>query len=271
LRESTRLYPEICKTKSVIKLIKTQILPKMPIHEIAPKQDEEFSTPSKRARLSAIPTVAVVAAVTPSVAQQKVAADVSKIHVGNARRAIFPTQQGDKPAAVTPTKVEEEQPDPPAKRKLVFGRMVNETIIQDNVRQVYGIVKKLTGSIGGNGSHGPIYGELTMGSMQKMINLMKVHTGFSSKSQFIDVGSGIGKPNLHVAQDPGVEFSYGIEVETDRWLLGLSCLKGVLGAAKEQSADTASRIMHKCYFEQGDIRTAKTFDPFTHVYMFSIG
>ena len=34
------------------------------------------------------------------------------------------------------------------------------------------IIRKLTGSIGGNGYCGPIYGELTMGSMHKMIKLM---------------------------------------------------------------------------------------------------
>jgi len=69
-----------------------------------------------------------------------------------------------------------------------------------------------------------------MGSMQKMINLMKEHTGFDSTSRFIDVGSGVGKPNLHVSQDPGVEFSYGIEVEADRWLLSMHSLQGTLEA-----------------------------------------
>lgn len=166
----------------------------------------------------------------------------------------------------------------------MFGRMVTETHVPDNVRKVYKIVKKLTGSLGGNASSGPIYGELTMGSMQKMINLMKEHTDFNATtSRFIDVGSGIGKPNLHVAQDPGCA-SYGIEVEASRWLLGMTCLKGVLDAAvkEHEGSDTSSmnhldqqqqqqRIGHQCFFEQGDIRQAKTFDPFTHVYMFSIG
>jgi hypothetical protein len=192
---------------------------------------------------------------------------------GTLPRALFDSP-GPRPVAITPSKkqAEEEDAEPGAKRKLIFGRLVTERIVPENVKQVYGIVRKLTGSIGGNGSHGPIYGELTMGSMQKMVNLMKEYTGLDTSSRFIDVGSGIGKPNLHVAQDPGVEFSYGIEVEVDRWVLGLNCLKGVLDAAHKQSTANADELIrHRCIFEHGDIRDAKTFDPFTHVYMFSIG
>lgn len=192
---------------------------------------------------------------------------------GGARRcltfAATPAAARDSATTITPPK------DPsPAKRRLAFGRLIVETFVQDNVRQVYGIIKKLTGSIGGNASFGPIYGELTMGSMQKMINLMKQYTGFNASSRFIDVGSGIGKPNLHVTQDPGVEVSFGIEIEESRFVLGLNCLKGVLDAASQQAAGQPSeneRIGHRCIFAHGSICDAHSFDPFTHVYMFSIG
>ena len=195
------------------------------------------------------------------------------------RRALFSAPPSAVP--VTPARPTREENDadcefPGVKRKLIFGRLVEETLVQPNVRNVYAIVRKLTGSIGGNGSHGPIYGELTMGSMQKMINLMKLHTNFDNSSRFIDVGSGIGKPNLHTAQDPGVEFSYGIEIEFDRWLLGMNCLKGVMDAIRKQQVSKKvlseeEKILHRCVFERADIRKASVFDPFTHVYMFSIG
>ena len=161
-----------------------------------------------------------------------------------------------------------------AKKRLPFSNPQIET--QKNVKDTYTIVRRLTGSIGGNGSSGAIYGELTMGSMQKMINLMKKYTSFDSNSRFIDVGSGIGKPNIHVCQDPGVEFSYGIEMERSRWMLGMTCLKAVIDAAQVQHKSDKDlppqqQIGHKCYFTHGNIAVAKTFDPFTHVYMFSIG
>jgi hypothetical protein len=175
------------------------------------------------------------------------------------------------------------QQHPPSKRRLIFGRLVEQIHCHPNVKQMYGIVRKLTGSIGGNGYSGPIYGELTMGSMAKMIQYMMDYTKLNSSSRFIDVGSGIGKPNLHVAQYPGVEFSCGVEMEQVRWSLGMTCLKAVLDAAavqqqqqQQQQQDDHSlspeeALQGNCMFLHKNITEAKSFDPFTHVYMFSIG
>jgi hypothetical protein len=112
--------------------------------------------------------------------------------------------------------------------------------------------------------------------MQKMVELMKVHTNLGPDSRFIDVGSGLGKPNLHVAQDPAVKFSYGIEMEHVRWMLGMSNLKTVLDDAYKQETSGKDlkddeQIRHRCIFAHGDITEANCFDPFTHVYMFDIG
>ena len=200
----------------------------------------------------------------------------------SSRRALFTAGDASKPQLVTPSRSHSEIPQSPAKRSLRFGRSTCEIMVKDSVKKVYGIIRKLTGSIGGNASHGPIYGELTMGSMQKMVELMKQHTGFDHSSRFIDVGSGIGKPNFHVANDPGVDLSYGLEVDADRWLLSMNCLRATLelnesSASKKSIAtsidgETGSSLPEqRCIFIHGDIKTAKVFDPFTHVYMFSIG
>jgi Histone methylation protein DOT1 len=166
---------------------------------------------------------------------------------------------------------------PSAKRRLVFGRYVDaKATIPTQVTRVYKIVHKLTGSIGGNGYSGPIYGELTCHSMQKVINKMIETTNFSATSRFIDVGSGIGKPNLHVAQYPGVALSVGVEMEYTRWTLGLTCLKAVLDEAvqdeqTQQQERTATVLKGNTMFLHKNMLEASTFDPFTHVYMFSIG
>lgn len=245
------------------------------------EEDRGSRTPSKKVSLNvpaghgSVPPATENAAksrgvVTP--AGKKRNLDEYEVENKDVRRDLFAVATTG--AKVTPSKlIEDRQEASPAKRKLIFGRLVNEICVKDSVRQVYKIVRKLTGSIGGNASFGPIYGELTQSSMQKMVNLMKEHTGFGSTSRFIDVGSGIGKPSLHVAQDPGVELSYGIEVETDRWVLGMTCLKGVLEAAigQPEDVDDDERIGYRCIFDHLDIRSAKTLDPFSHVYMFSIG
>ena len=148
------------------------------------------------------------------------------------------------------------------------------------VEKVYQIVRKITGTLGGSGSQeAPIYGELTQGSMTKMVDLMKEHTNLDSSSFFLDVGSGIGKPNFHVAIDPGVQVSFGLEVDADRWLLSMNCLIATLRFAADDIIPSKQDDMilreqlakQKCIFIKGDIKNAKVFDPFTHVYMFSIG
>lgn len=134
------------------------------------------------------------------------------------------------------------------------------------VKMLYSIVQKRTGALGGGGSGGAIYGELTQQSMQKVIDLMVTHTGLGKTSCFIDIGCGLGKPNLHVAQYPGVNVSVGIEVEPLGYYLGLYNLKYVL-----QAAESDNRIGYNCFLIRGDICKSKSLNPFTHVYMFDIG
>jgi len=143
--------------------------------------------------------------------------------------------------------------------------------VPQHVKLMYKEINLKTGRIGGNASGGPIYGELTVGSMHKMIHLMVQHTGLDKDSTFIDVGSGLGKPNLHVAADPGVYLSVGIECDKDRYLLGLHNLRGVLGNSTKMKMSDDTDDFLRCGYVMGDIMDAKSFSPFSHVYMFSIG
>jgi hypothetical protein len=199
---------------------------------------------------------------------------------GSVRRVLSmpPLEEVSSEGSSPESSPKEEDTEKP-KGKNFFGKYSESSTsiphtILPKTREVYHIVNKMTGSLGGNGHGGAIYGELTIGSMQKMIELMKVHTGLGPDSRFIDVGSGLGKPNLHVAQDPGVEFSYGIEMEHVRWALGMANLNKVLEAGQKQgtcNVEESDRIGHRCTFQHGDITEASYFDPFTHIYMFDIG
>jgi len=172
-------------------------------------------------------------------------------------------------------------------RATAFGHEYDRPIMPKGVDRVYRIVNTLTGSLGGAGCGGAIYGELTKSSMHKLIKLMVDSIKLGPDSRFLDVGSGVGKPNLHVAQYPGVKVSIGIELIYERWLLSISCLKACLKTAATDAAaaaddatsgrygpaDPASsgRLKGNTMFILGDITKACTFDPFTHVYMFSVG
>lgn len=91
------------------------------------------------------------------------------------------------------------------------------TTIHSRVDKIYKIVRKMTGALGGNGYNGAIYGELTMHSMQKIVDILIQKCSLTHHSRFIDVGSGLGKPNFHVAQYPAVQLSIGVELEEIRW------------------------------------------------------
>ena len=82
-------------------------------------------------------------------------------------------------------------------------------VISPKVELAYKIVRKSTGALGGNGTTGAIYGELTIGSMQRVIDYLKENCELTEQSRFIDVGSGLGKPNFHAAQDPAARLSIG--------------------------------------------------------------
>jgi len=155
----------------------------------------------------------------------------------------------------------------------------NRIKVNARVDKAYSIVRNCTGTLGGNGTTGAIYGELTMGSMQRVINLMVEKCEMGAQSRFIDVGSGLGKPNLHAAQDPQVRLSVGVELETIRWHLAMYNLQSVLGVTqcgkpageKEEDVTKDTPLLSGTNFMAGDIDDAGSTDPFTHIYMYDLG
>jgi hypothetical protein len=115
---------------------------------------------------------------------------------------------------VTPKSTKQLNNSPILKNKFGFKPTVP---LHEGVTEVYKVIQKTTGTLGGNGSNGAIYGELTIGSMQKIVNILVEKCELGCNSRFIDVGSGLGKPNFHVAQYPGTKLSIGVELEEIRW------------------------------------------------------
>jgi hypothetical protein len=69
-------------------------------------------------------------------------------------------------------------------------RKVSSNIqVSPRVDFVYSKIRECTGALGGNGSTDAIYGEITMGSMQKIVNYMVEHCEFNNQSRFLDIGN----------------------------------------------------------------------------------
>jgi len=89
---------------------------------------------------------------------------------------------------------------------------------------------------------------------------------FDRTSKVIDLGCGQGKPSLHFAIAVNPCFNVGIEIVPWRWY------QAILNLSKASDSSLIGNLPYPdCYFELGNIRDVQTFDPFTHVYMFSTG
>jgi SAM-dependent methyltransferase len=137
--------------------------------------------------------------------------------------------------------------------------------VTDMVTQVYKIIRQATKDMRPGVTGDGIYGELTQGLMAKVIQNLQTHTDLNASSHFLDIGLGLGKPNFHVAQEVGC-VSIGIEAEPIRYFLGLQNLIHVINFAESNK-----RFKSCCNFICGDIVNYFSFNPFTHVYIFSDG
>jgi hypothetical protein len=64
---------------------------------------------------------------------------------------------------------------------------------------MYSTVRSSVGALGGAGAGGAIYGEVTMTSFHRLLLYLQNTTHLSQDSIFLDIGAGLGKPNLHCA------------------------------------------------------------------------
>lgn len=110
-----------------------------------------------------------------------------------------------------------------------------------------------------------------MGTFQKIVNCLKERLNFGADSAFLDIGSGLGKPNLHVAVEPGVKLSFGVELEKLRWQLSMHNLRHCMAKVGGLKKSVQAHKQNTVYFAHADVTDISNFSPFTHVYQFDIG
>ena len=136
--------------------------------------------------------------------------------------------------------------------------------VDTSISFLYALFQKHYGSLGGGASPDePIYGELTLGSMNKIFTYLKDNCSLDERSMFIDIGSGLGKPTLHCANFCNCLVSIGIEIAKLRYLMSMQIL--LRGLQSESIYTTGVSFINE------NIENAYTLDPFTHVYVFDDG
>jgi len=148
-------------------------------------------------------------------------------------------------------------------------RHMSLSTVPSTVRRVYSAInRKKTGaeSAFAGTKLTPPAGEVTMNSMQQIVYVMQSRMGFNSSSRVLDIGCGQGKPNCHFAASVNPVLNVGIEIVPWRWFQAISNLIKVCDKALSGEIPYPN-----CYFKLGNIRDVGSFDPFTHLYMFSKG
>mmetsp|Transcript_16823 Transcript_16823/g.32816 ORF Transcript_16823/g.32816 Transcript_16823/m.32816 type:complete len:633 (+) Transcript_16823:352-2250(+) len=134
-----------------------------------------------------------------------------------------------------------------------------------HLKMLYSLIRRKTGALGGGGSGGAIYGEVTQESFQRVVDVLVSKCGLNTESVFLDIGAGLGKPNFHVAISPGVKQSFGVELIGGRWWQSIYLLDQCLGEC------TLRSYAQKCFFAHANVTDMADFEPITHVYSFNRG
>ena len=123
------------------------------------------------------------------------------------------------------------------------------------LRRLYHACRPRAGVVAGDG---PIYGELRLGSFHNIVLALQKYTDIDQESIFLDVGSGLGKPCVHVAYVVGCR-CIGVEIVGARWRQSLDSV----AAAKRLCASMRTPLML-----HADMRSLESLSPFTHVFAF---
>lgn len=110
---------------------------------------------------------------------------------------------------------------------------VGEATSSRSSKQIYKLIQKNSGALwGGAGPNEPIYGELTEGSMGKILKHLENYCYLGTTSLFLDIGSGLGnlgKPTMHCSSHVyKVLVSLGIEISKLRYQMSIRNLSMAL-------------------------------------------
>ena len=141
---------------------------------------------------------------------------------------------------------------------------------QQKLDNIYKLFRRRTGKLGGGGAGGAIYGEVTQRSFARVVDMLKSECELTASSTFIDIGAGLGKPNLHVALDPGVKASVGVELGGERWWQSQDILWH--GLEETTAQETGLNALNgPVFLAHADFLDVTTLNDFSHVYMFDKG
>ena len=125
-----------------------------------------------------------------------------------------------------------------------------------------------SGLVGGESApDAPLYGEISPGSLSSLGDMLTDRCEFKSSSILLDVGSGVGKPTIYFAHNPGLDCCIGIECDRTRWCLSMQNAYYVLLDSFLKSDSNKVNL----WFLHIDLKELTCFNRCTHIYSFTCG
>ena len=103
-----------------------------------------------------------------------------------------------------------------SKSMQLFAENALETDGTKRSKLAFKEIRKATGTLSGAGDGGSTFGEATYGSLKRITDDLIEKCGLDHNALFLDIGHGLGKPSIFVAQYVGVRVAGGIENEKIR-------------------------------------------------------
>ncbi|KAG2445539.1 hypothetical protein HXX76_000154 [Chlamydomonas incerta] len=134
------------------------------------------------------------------------------------------------------------------------------------VDALYGLMQSFENKLGGGEGVEGLYGSITQGGMQKILECLAHNTGLDHRSTFIDIGAGLGRPLLHAMVSHGVPCTWGVELDRVKCDKAAAFCQHVLGNLVTKNVMPAGVDVPPVHCSP--VEKFATLDPATHAYSF---
>ncbi|KAG2501386.1 hypothetical protein HYH03_001174 [Edaphochlamys debaryana] len=134
------------------------------------------------------------------------------------------------------------------------------------VDALYSLMQSFENKLGGGEGVEGLYGSITQGGMQKVLDCLRHNTGFNKSSKLVDIGAGLGRPLLHAMVTAGLEDVWGVELDSVKCNKATAFCGHVIENMALKGMIRADSRVPEIYCSS--IEEVKSLDPATHAYSF---
>lgn len=137
---------------------------------------------------------------------------------------------------------------------------------KDIVRSLYLTMTGIENKLGGGEGVEGLYGSIKGGDMQRILSVMRHHTGLGPGSHLVDVGAGLGRPLIHALLTEGIALASGIEIDSIKCMKAIPFLEQTVKALARKGIVPDNLVIPA--LTCAPIQSIPSFGTATHAYSF---